>query len=609
MISPVASAAGGGGRGVLGASISSSSSSGSSPSSSSSSVSTTKMPTGLKITLNTNLTRFEKVKLTPELVGLTSVDQHKLVLFNPRIALNSLMVNAASTNSISSRVKSSIGYKEKDGSGKLVDKYKEVKRQFFSDHLFKELNHEIEQSIMYKQKPITDYNTALKAGNVYNNIIITLDTLIGPNNRVVIGGYPYTVYSYEMLNTQQLQPTQVTVVNNRSSNIQQLLYEFFTRRQYFNLFNLFFTSKYDFDSFKTRILNKFKIISCTSFIDALNKAKNGKDKLDQTQLSDLLKRILNNDQSIDSIINNWSKLVEELNTNIIILTDADTSDFSKQTDKLSIIPEDSFKLSTVSPSSSGTPRANNRRNVPNKDNIVLYYDSSTQKFYLLEYNSVSIFKFNETPHFIVLLLFLYYHKISPTSTSAFLYQDLSDKYNNSIIQSNFNRYATDILDISSQTVYAQQPVDVLDIAVNIDLYPGDAIPLAKRPVLACNNRWDTIVSSWRKIWGQDPRRTTVPNSYSHVSSSIGQRPYYESSRYGYGYKNTPTGFGSSRTFNSRFPGFNRNTSYSSGSTTTSSSFNSRGKYGGTRKIRAHKKSMRIQKQKRSITRTKNLRQK
>jgi hypothetical protein len=365
------------------------------------------------------------------------------------------------------------------------------------------------------------------------------------------------------------------------------------------------------------------VIPSTSFIDALSKSRQDNYKLDANQLTVLLNNTLNNNQAIENVIQQWSELVATLNTNIIILTDADINNFSKQTDKLSIIPEDSFKLPTASSTSSSTPRAN--RVAQNKENIVLYYDSYTQKFYLLEYRGISIFEFNKTPRFIVLLLFLYYHEIFQNSRVAFLYQNISDEYNNNTNKSDFNRYAKDILDISSQTVQTQQPVDVLDIAVNIDLYPGDAIPLAKRPVLACNNKWDTIVSSWRKIWGQDPIRTTIPNSYRHsqnVSRSI-PRPYYRSSSYGpssygsssYGppsYRSpSSSSYGPPSSSSYGPPSYRSPSSSSYGSPsyrsrsnrydTTSSLFSS----GGTRKKRAHKKSRRA---KRTINRTKNLRQ-
>jgi hypothetical protein len=179
-----------------------------------------------------------------------------------------------------------------------------------------------------------------------------------------------------------------------------------------------------------------------------------------------------------------------------------------------------------------------------------YEPGKDEQYKLIEFNETSLFKVDsgeDPPDFIILFVYLW---TTMNSDKAYSTEDLSNVLFNDKFKDIYAATGT-IKNIESM-FYVPPPTQqfrnsflfrrkdrslkkkwVLNINVNVELYPGDQIPISKRPVLSCNKKLDDIARLWHSISGKEPkyynRFTINPPRGSNSSGYSKSKIYYDSS--------------------------------------------------------------------------------
>ena len=122
------------------------------------------VPNELKITINTSIPGYPKIKYNPSMT-IKNIDKDKKVHFDPLVKLNKEVIN------------------------KIPEDLRE--KQFFDKGYFDSLVNET--LIKTSSYPAKNLNQATYYGYIDNNIKITLQTIFPDDSVIFIGGNPYVI--------------------------------------------------------------------------------------------------------------------------------------------------------------------------------------------------------------------------------------------------------------------------------------------------------------------------------------------------------------------------------------------------------------------------------
>ena len=258
------------------------------------------------------------------------------------------------------------------------------------------------------------------------------------------------------------------------------------------------------------------------------------------------------------------------------------------------------------------------------------HDQQSEQYKLIDFNGVSLFEIDQTepPDFIILFIYLWWVRNSSvyTPNNILFYDKFANiRSKTGVDTANIQKYFTVPTIHSQHYPYGlrNQPTSkkawVLNININIDLYPGEKIPIAKRPVLSCNEKSDNISKLLHEVLGKDAKsysRSTInpQNIKPIISTNKGTRRLVRG-RYGNVYGNNYNNrYGSSSSDYNSIYGSSNSSDYNNSDNTITKNWmqrqrnnNNTNMFGGGKKTRKNNKT---RKSKHKIkNKTKNLRRK